>query len=140
VKIRLAKSPSDLDIIDNLQKACLPHDTLCDTSVGWWWIAWDDRLPVGFCGYRESVNWKRCGYLCRCGVIPSHRGQGLQKKFIRSRLSHAKRQGMDWMITDTYRNPASANSLIACGFRMYEPADPWSYATACYWRKFLGDA
>jgi len=41
---------------------------------------------------------------------------------------------MNWVITDTNENPASANNLIATGFKMFEPSEPWSFKTALYWK------
>ncbi len=32
------------------------------------------------------------------------------------------------------QNPASANSLIAVGFKMFEPSKPWGLKTALYWK------
>ena len=46
----------------------------------------------------------------------------------------AKKLGWNWCITDTTANPASSNSLISCGFKMYTPANPWSFKNACYWK------
>jgi hypothetical protein len=41
------------------------------------------------------------------------------------------------LITDTYLNPASSNSLISCGFRLFEPSNPWGARGTLYWRKKL---
>jgi hypothetical protein len=46
----------------------------------------------------------------------------------------AKALGMNWVITDTNENPASANNLIATGFKMFEPSEPWGFKTALYWK------
>jgi predicted acetyltransferase len=62
------------------------------------------------------------------------RGQGLQKKFIRVRIRQAKALKMNWVITSTFDNPASANSLIACGFKMFNPTKPWMAKNTSYWR------
>jgi predicted acetyltransferase len=67
-------------------------------------------------------------------VLPSHRGFGLQKKFIRVRIRQAKALGLNWLITSTYDNPASANSLISCGFKMFNPTNPWMAKNTSYWR------
>jgi GNAT superfamily N-acetyltransferase len=76
-------------------------------------------------------------YLCRAGVLPAHRGQGLQKRLIRARIQVAKEKGMNWLVTDTNDNPASGNSLIACGFKLFEPTVPWAANGAIYWRMKL---
>jgi GNAT superfamily N-acetyltransferase len=120
-----------------LQNICLPYDQPIDTNFGSWWIAAENGRDVGFAGIVCSVSWTDCGYLCRSGVIPSARGQGLQKKFIRVRASQAKALGWNWLISDTTDNPASANSLIDCGFKMFEPTKPWGFKNTLYWRKKL---
>jgi N-acetylglutamate synthase-like GNAT family acetyltransferase len=120
-----------------LQNKCLPFDTPYDTNFGSWWIATNNNRAIGFAGLVRSVSWTDCGYLCRAGVIPSARGQGLQKKFIYVRIRQAKAFGWKWLVTDTRHNPASANSLIATGFKMFEPTKPWGCKDTLYWRKRL---
>jgi GNAT superfamily N-acetyltransferase len=68
-------------------------------------------------------------------VLPEFRGQGLQKRLIRIRLKTAKAIGMNWAVTDTYDNPASGNNMIACGFKLFIPSDPWGVGRTLYWRK-----
>jgi hypothetical protein len=41
------------------------------------------------------------------------------------------------IITDTSDNPSSANNLIACGYRIYRPTDPWGFNHTIYWTKDL---
>lgn len=117
-----------------LQKKCLPYDKPYDTNHGHWWIATQDGVDCAFAGLVCSPWWSDCGYLIRCGVVPDMRGQGLQKKFIRVRIRQAKALKMNWVITSTYDNPASANSLIACGFKMFNPSKPWMAKHTSYWR------
>jgi GNAT superfamily N-acetyltransferase len=104
---------------------------------GHWWIAYFGKKPVAFIGLVPSNQGRRIGYLCRVGVIPYHRGYGLQKRMVRVIERHARRLGWRSIVTDTTHNPASANSFIACGYRTYMPAVPWSFAAAVYWRKKL---
>jgi GNAT superfamily N-acetyltransferase len=120
-----------------LQLETLSGDTPLTTIVGWWWILYQDDRPIGFCSLRRSAQWGDTGYLCRAGILPKYRGKGLQKRLIRVRERQAKRLKMNWLITDTYNNPASANSIIACGFRMFTPSKPWGADETCYWRKKL---
>lgn len=132
VDIRCSKTQSKLSV---LQKKCLPFDKPFDTNYGYWWTV-TDALDnhCAFAGLVSSVRWSDCGYLCRAGVLPSHRGHGLQKKLIRVRIRQAKALGWNWLITDTYENPASSNSLIACGFKLFEPSNPWGADKTLYWR------
>ena len=137
VDIRHPKIQNELSV---LQKKCLPYDTPYDTNYGYWWIVYDSlNLPCAFSGLVFSVRWFDTGYLCRAGVLPSHRGQGIQKKLIRARIRQARALGWKWLITDTYRNPASSNSLIACGFKLFEPSKPWGIKETLYWRFNLKD-
>jgi len=90
---------------------------------------------IGFAGgYVTSEN---AFYLSRAGVAEAYQGKGLQKRLIRVRLAHAKRVGSPIAITYTYKNPASANNLIACGFRSYLPHYKWGGKHSDYWRKKL---
>jgi len=130
--------PAVTSLLNSLQKTCLPYDKLYDTRSGYWWTAVDGSgIPCGFAGLVASVRWCDTGYLCRAGVVPTHRGQGLQKKLIAVRIRKAKALGWNWLITDTHDNPASANNLIACGFKMFEPSVPWGARGTLYWRKKL---
>lgn len=73
-------------------------------------------------------------YLSRCGVLPEFRGRGLQRKLIRARVLAAR-----FASVYTYTvigNVHSANNLIACGFRMFAPDDPYAgRISAIYWRR-----
>ena len=117
-----------------LQKKCLPNDKPYDTTSGYWWIATKNGVDIGFAGLVHSSRWSDCCNLIRAGVVPDHRGQGLQKKFIRVRIRQAKALKMNWIVTSTYDNPASANSLIACNFKMFNPSKPWMAKHTSYWR------
>jgi GNAT superfamily N-acetyltransferase len=125
------------DKLSALQKICLPYDQPVDTNFGSWWIATENGRDIGFAGLVRSVSWTDCGYLCRAGVVPVARGQGLQKQFIRVRLRQAKALGWRWVVTDTTDNPASANSLIATGFKLFQPTKPWGFKNTLYWRRKL---
>jgi GNAT superfamily N-acetyltransferase len=123
------------DTLTVLQQKCLPGDTPFDTTQGYWWIVYDSlNMPCAFAGLVPSVRWLDTGYLCRAGVLPSHRGQGVQKRLIRARVRQARALGWNWLITDTYQNPASSNSLINTGFKLFEPTKPWGANGTLYWR------
>jgi len=136
-KVRLVnhQDPKWRATLKSLQKECLPGDTIYAPNNGYWHVVFgQDMVPVGFSGLVPSQRWSDCMYLCRAGVLPSHRGQGLQKRLIRARVRMAKEKNMNWVVTDTHSNPASANSLISCGFKMFTPSDPWAAKGAVYWR------
>ena len=118
-----------------LQKKILPQDTPYKTDRGHWWIAYAaDGKPVAFAGLVRSIKWTDTGYLCRAGVLDEFTGNGLQLRLIKARLKQARKLGWNWCITDTTNNPASSNSLINAGFKLYTPSNPWSYKNALYWK------
>ena len=130
-----ARQPEVVQLLVWLQKACLPADKIYPITQGYWYVAYThDGEAVGFAGIVPSARWSDTMYLCRAGVVLAHRGRGLQKKLIKARIRKAKALGMNWVITDTNENPASANSLISTGFKMFEPSQPWGLKTALYWK------
>jgi GNAT superfamily N-acetyltransferase len=133
-----SKKPEIQSLLLYLQKKCLPMDTPYDTQRGHWWIAYtEEGKPIGFAGIVRSISWYNCGYLCRAGVVYGYTGKGLQKRLINVRLRQAKKLNWEWAITDTTNNPASSNSLINQGFKLYEPTKPWAFKHSLYWRKRL---
>jgi len=118
-----------------LQKKILPEDQPYEPTRGHWWIAYAEcGKPVAFAGLVRSIKWTDTGYLCRAGVLNGFTGHGIQTRLIRARLSQARRLGWNWCITDTTNNPASSNSLINAGFKIYTPGNPWSFKNAIYWK------
>lgn len=135
-----AKKDEVRSLLLHLQQRCLPYDEPYDTDFGWWWVVYDGHIPVGFAGLVRSVSWSDTGYLCRAGVVPAYRGRGIQNRLIAVRVRKAKALGWNWLISDTRDNPASSNSLINQGFKLFDPSSPWGYSDALYWRKRLTDA
>jgi RimJ/RimL family protein N-acetyltransferase len=123
--------------LERLHTACFPEDQMPDFKLGWWWLGFARGEPVAFCGMRNVESWERTAYLKRAGVVREHRGRGYQKRLIRTRLQKARALGYQRVITDTTDNPASANSLIACGFRLYEPQSHWGFRRTLYWIRTL---
>jgi GNAT superfamily N-acetyltransferase len=134
---RIALNPANAKLLKGLQRTCLPHDKPYMNANAWYWIGYHGPTPVAFCVLAPSVQWSDCVYLARAGVIPALRGRGLQKKMITLRERWARRKGFKWAVTDTSENPPSANSLIARGYRLYDPSSPWGLSRALYWRKRL---
>jgi len=135
--IRMVDSsdPKTAFVLAGLQYACLPGDKAFPMDKGWWHIAYTESgVPVAFSGMVPSVRWTDCVYLCRAGVLPEHQGHGLQKRLIRARTAKARALGYKWAVTDTYDNPSSANSLIAVGFKLFEPSEPWAGKGSLFWR------
>jgi GNAT superfamily N-acetyltransferase len=134
---RVAVTPKHRSLLDYLQLECLPGDDPCpykDADV--WFIAYAGTVPVGFAGIRPLPSDPSCWYLCRAGVIPAARGQGIQKRLIRRRLEAARKAGAAWVVTDTRAsNCASSNSLIREGFTTYNPHTRWACVDSIYWRR-----
>lgn len=126
--------------LDRLQAACLPDDDPCEyRPTDLWWLVRDSSgVAVAFACVRPTPDDPCIWYLARAGVAQEARGQGLQARLIRVRLAAAKRHGAVAVVTDcTTLNPASANSLIASGFRVYTPAYAWALPNSIYWRIVL---
>ena len=111
-----------------------------DPERGHWWLLYDvdgSREVAGFCGLTPTYSDPTIGYLKRAGVLPMHRGKGLQRRLVRVREARARRNGWTHIVTDTTDNPPSANNLISCGYRIYRPPQPWGYPETIYWSKAL---
>lgn len=129
--------PHDPELV-RLHKATFPMDSEPEWAAGAWWVVKDGATPVAFAGLTPSVHWRDVFYMVRAGVLPEYRGLGLQRRLIRARTAYARKAGANWLVTSTYNNLRSANSLIACGFHLYEPEVPWGADGTCYWSKFIG--
>lgn len=125
----------DAGLIAELQKKYLDNCPQYPANDSFWWVVEHGFKVIGFAGYTPCKNGEV--YMCRAAIDPNHRGRGLHKRLIRARLTHAKKNGWKKAVTDTRFNPASANNLIACGFKMYAPDEPWSFKDSCYWYRHL---
>lgn len=101
-----------------------------------WWLAYVDGRVAGYAGLRVCKTEGGYGFLARAGVLREHRGQGLQRRLIRVRDREARRLGLRRSITYTsQRNYASANNLISCGYRLYDPQYRFGVKDAMYFIK-----
>jgi GNAT superfamily N-acetyltransferase len=137
MKVREVFGPDHEFELIRLQKETFPSDSKVACIEGFWWLATEDGRPVGFACMTDVATWPGSGYLSRVGVMPSHRGKGIQRKLMRACEGKAKRLGWERMISTTYNNPPSANNFIKLGYRTYEPASRWGYADTIYWLKEL---
>lgn len=129
------RKPEIRTLLIYLQSKCLPYDTFMEPDRGHWWVAYtEDGKPVAFAGLIRSSQWLNAGYMCRAGVLRHYQGRGLQKRLIQVRINKARKLGWEWLLTDTTDNPASSNSLISMGFKLYEPTVPWGFKNSLYWR------
>lgn len=135
--VRILRCRDQVTLI-RLQQECLPNDDPLDPSKGDWWVGWKGGDPVAFACLKPTRGDPATGYLARAGVLPSARGQGLQKRLVKVREKRARELGMTHVVTDTANyNVASSNSLIACGYRLYRPSYVWGFPDGNYWRKEL---
>lgn len=134
--IRLRRVHHRSAVLWELQDECLPGDRpYRPRPEDVWFVAYDDDQPVAFAGARPTEGDPTSWFLCRSGVIESARGHGLQKRLIRARLRAIQAAGGNIAYTYTaIDNPASANSLIAEGFRAYVPEWRWA-GDMNYWRR-----
>lgn len=136
--MRVRSVPPDHPALRYLHSLTFPLDEEPEWFMAVWWIAFnEDDEPVAFAGLTPSKQFRDCGYLVRAGVLEKYRGQGLQKRLLRTRERFARAINFEWLVTATYDNVPSANSLIAAGYRLYEPSRPWLAKGALYWRKQL---
>jgi predicted acetyltransferase len=123
-----------------LDEICFPHDHRVILDKATWWIVWKKNEAIGYAGLRLCENQcnKGMAFLNRVGIMPKHRGKGLQKRLIRARESYARVIGVKEVVTYCVPwNCASVNSLVSCGYKLYRPATKWGGAGAIYLRKRL---
>lgn len=104
---------------------------------GHWWLAFRGAAPIAFAGLVASAHVANAGYFCRVGVLRKHRGHALQLRFMRALESRARQFGWRCILSDTTDNVASANNFIRCGYRLYQPQNPWAWPNSLYWHKSI---
>jgi GNAT superfamily N-acetyltransferase len=118
---------------------CFPADEPypIDDSASWWTAKDENGSLAGYCG-AKIWHPDNAVYLCRAGVLQHARGNKLQLRMIKTRLTWAKKTGLSQAITYTLpSNPASSNNLIRCGFETFEPSYKWGGCEPIYWIKKL---
>jgi GNAT superfamily N-acetyltransferase len=124
----------DVEELEDLHRRTFPSDAFPDWFLGNWWFARVHGEAVGFVGTEAHDRQRGPCYLARVGVYWRFAGAGIAKVLVRKALSSARRRDVAEVWTDTRKNPASANTLIACGFRQFAPPDPWAFQDSDYWR------
>ncbi len=126
--VRLESRPEDLaqSSIDEARILDAKEFTGCEVQrwdESYLWVVRDESgQAVGYAAMRYLTA-DKCGYFSRAAVLNKHRRRGLHRRLVRARINFAKRQGWQGVITYTaIDNLASANSLMALGFRLYSPA------------------
>lgn len=134
-RIKRARTVAELAAIEPLDSQCFVRDVeplKLKQSIAWVAV----HVPTGeIVGYAlgRIVADANLFYLARAGVAWEHRGRGLQKRLIRARITYARKRGMGCITYTVHFNPKSINSLIACGFKYYEPTWAWGGREMLYW-------
>jgi ribosomal protein S18 acetylase RimI-like enzyme len=117
-----------------LQEVCLPGDRPLDlVDDDFLWVAYDGSKQVGFVLFRDHGG---LVFLERAGVLPAYGGRGLYQRLLRAAERGLPKGAR--LVTYTARdNLASANGLIAAGWRLYEPQARWGWADGLYLTKVL---
>ena len=108
-------------------------------TKGLWWIAQiQDGTVVGFAGLVPCAPFDNVAYLKRAYVLPQHRGNGLQRDFIKVREEAARALGMRQIVTECCGdNLASQANLRHEGYVECTPEQPWGEPGSIYFVKRL---
>lgn len=133
-------SDEDLENLREMHDQCFGDTAPAVTyDKGAWWLVYQKGSPepVGFAGIVPSSLGVGYGYLKRGGVLPAHRGHGLQRRLISIRVRWARKEGYHTLVSDTWGNTHSSNNLIRSGFHLFDPKVPWGLKGGLYFRKSL---
>ncbi len=135
--IRRANS-DDIEAIETADRVCFPFDKpymfAWEKNVSW--VAHEKGELVGYISAHPLRNgvW----FFSRVGVMPSHRGQGLQRKLMSVLEKHARREGWREIVTYTIGgNGFSTRNILASGYRTYEPRKSYVGWEVVHMRKRL---
>lgn len=122
--------------LDAMDEIAFPGLTPYPKAGAIWWVAADALGLAAFAGLKNVGH--DTGFLCRVAVQKAYRGTGLHRKLIQVRERKARSMGLKWAITYVAKyNLKSANNLIRCGYRLYQPQNPYGVPDALYFRKSL---
>lgn len=125
-------------IVADLHAKLFPRIVFPYPHYGDWWVAWKDNTPVAFAHMAPTTYYPNSGYFGRVGVLPAHRGHGLQYRLMRAVERHA-RSAHQWdaLYSDTTRVPHSAANFVRRKWVQFQPENPWGTKATIYWRKEL---
>jgi ribosomal protein S18 acetylase RimI-like enzyme len=122
-------------LLDWLDFQCFPGDDLYSKRKCYWWIVYKGTKPIAFAGLKPYDNGE--GFMCRVGVLPGHRGRGLQKQLLILREVKARELGLTDLFTYTLLVAASIKSLLSAGYEIYPPEHEYAGEEVLYFRKTL---
>lgn len=141
VKRIKAHVPETAELLRSLHDDCFGDDApMPDFSHGYWWVVLSAfGEEIAFAGMWEDDTWKRWGYLARVGVLPAHRGNGLQLRLFAAMEKKAKKLGWEGLVSDTTeaQGKYSSNNFIKAGYTLFEPKVKWAFGNSLYWEKWL---
>jgi GNAT superfamily N-acetyltransferase len=125
-------------VLDKLDKEGFPDIPPYPKQGALWWVVGDPAkdIVVGFAGLKCVGH--DTAFLCRAYVKRAYKGLGIHRDLIRVREKAARKLGCKFLITYTHPlNLNSANNLISCGMKLYNPSNPFGMTGALYFRKDL---
>lgn len=132
---------ADYDLLRDMDRRLMGSgiaSIIVDDGHAWWIARAVSGRVAGYCALGVYQSEGGYGFLHRAAVEKPFRGQGLQRRMIFLRERAARAAGVKVMLTyTTDENLASANNLLACGYRLYRPADDFGGTGALYFRKRL---
>jgi GNAT superfamily N-acetyltransferase len=121
----------------NAMDGAFPPLTHRHLELGYWFFAYWNEIPVAFAGLVEMFPFPRVGYLKRCYVDPSHRGQGLQQKLLYHRELKAKELGWSCLVGEVREENEFSNlNFEQCDYERVIPEQPWALDSV-FWVKHL---
>lgn len=132
------RKTDDLFSILFLNNLILPGDELDVSGRVHGWIATDceNGKQVGFC--TSSYCGSGIMFLSRSGLVSTHRGRNLQRRFITVRERHAIKLGCNSIITYVHKtNYRSLSNLIKCNYLIYTPEYDYAGAEFVYLIKYI---
>jgi len=128
-------------IVADLHAQLFPTIVFPYPHYGDWWIAWKGDEAVAFAQMSPTTYYPNCGYFARVGVLPAHRGHGLQSRLMAAAEKRGRGHTYEALVSDTTRNPHSAANFVRRGWVQFEPAPElkagWGSRHTRYWRKEL---
>lgn len=119
-----------------LHDACFGSSApVADFALGTWYLVSYKGEPVAFLGWYRSTYYPTLAYFTRVGVLPLHRGNGLQARLMKRMERDIRAQGYTGMVSDTTDGTYSANNFIKRGWRLFDPEQKWAWSHTLYWRK-----
>lgn len=121
-------------VVADLHAKLFPGIQFPVPHYGHWWVAYKDGAPAAFAHLLQSTYFPNTGYFSRVGVLPAHRGHGLQSRLMNLAERKAIANGWEAIVSDTTRVPFSAANFKKRGWWAFDPEVPWGKRNTVYWR------